>query len=80
MLEFLPHIVSACLHRLPRAALMDRPRGETFPPAFAGFSIPRADCRSTSLLDIEHDPCWRMIAGVFLSTRPTVNTTADEAA
>jgi hypothetical protein len=29
-------------------------------------------------LEIEHDPCWRMIARVFLPTRPSVNTAVHE--
>ena len=25
-------------------------------------------------LEIKHDPCWRVVACVFLPTRPSVNT------
>src|SRR6266446_4306104 len=28
--------------------------------------------------EIEHDPCWRMVARVFLPTRPSVNTAVHE--
>jgi hypothetical protein len=29
-------------------------------------------------LEIEHDPCWGVVARVFLSTRPSVNTAVHE--
>jgi hypothetical protein len=29
-------------------------------------------------LEIEHDPCWGMVARVFLPTRPSVNTAVYE--
>jgi hypothetical protein len=29
-------------------------------------------------LEIEHDPCWRVVARVFLPTRPSVNTAVHE--
>ena len=29
-------------------------------------------------LEIEHDPCWGMVARVFLPTRPSVNTAVHE--
>lgn len=30
-------------------------------------------------LNIEHDPTWGMVARVFLTTRPSVNTAVHEA-
>ena len=32
-----------------------------------------------SNLEIEHDPCWGMVAGVFLATRPSIDTAVYEA-
>jgi hypothetical protein len=29
-------------------------------------------------LEIKHDPCWRVVARVFLPTRPSVNTAVQE--
>ena len=29
-------------------------------------------------LEIKHDPCWRVVACVFLPTRPSVNTAVHE--
>jgi len=37
-----------------------------------------ADWNLGSGLEIEHDPCWRVVARVFLPTRPSVNTAIHE--
>jgi hypothetical protein len=43
--------------------------------AFFLYVFPVAqDCA----LKIEHDPCWGMVARVFLPTRPSVNTDVHE--
>ena len=49
------------------------------------FTLPGADrpkqnagWELDSGLEIEHDPCWRMVARVFLPTRPSVNTAVHE--
>jgi len=39
----------------------------------SGFPVAQ-DC----VLEIDHDPCWSMVARVFLPTRPSVNTAVHE--
>ena len=53
--------------------------GETFFVA-KFFRGPRknAGWNLDSGLEIEHDPCWGVVAGVFLPARPSVNTAVRE--
>jgi hypothetical protein len=44
----------------------------------SSFFAPRISDVLSSVLKIEHYPRWRMVAGVYLATRPSVYTTVRE--
>src|SRR5947207_3012951 len=49
------------------------------PSTFCSWRLAFNDSRFThSGLKIEHYPCWRVVAGVYLATRPSVYTTVHE--
>jgi hypothetical protein len=53
-------------------------RAEKAAPYLAGGQTKNAGWNLDSGLEIEHDPCWRVVARVFLPTRPSVNTAVHE--
>jgi hypothetical protein len=63
------------------------PSAPTASPETADRSLPFVLVRHSSVpsdsdlaakLEIKHDPCWRVVARVFLPTRPAVNTPVHE--
>jgi hypothetical protein len=58
------------------------PSGRDFPTwVRRGRRAGMANWRTAKLesrLEIEHDPCWRVVARVFLPTGPSVNTAVHE--
>src|SRR5277367_6532747 len=40
----------------------------------SGLKVKGLEIKAIKALEIEHDPCWGVVARVFLSTRPSVNS------